>query len=78
MWAKVKHNLKRKRFANADELFAAVSREWNPVFLDIVNNLYTGFPARCKVCIELAGHCLNQHWKRVHELHHQGEGDDAQ
>jgi hypothetical protein len=26
----------------------------------------------------LDGRCLNQHWTKVHELHHQGEDDDAQ
>jgi hypothetical protein len=77
MWAAIKRKLKGKKFANAKELFAAVSREWDAISVNIVQNLYSSFPARCKVCIELNGGCLNQHWTRVRELHKQDEGHDG-
>jgi hypothetical protein len=62
MWAIVKKRLRGRRFANEDELFAAMSEAWNAIPMKKINKLVQSFLARCKVCVDLGGHCLNGHW----------------
>jgi hypothetical protein len=59
MWAIVKKKLKGRRFADEGELFKAVSEAWDSIEMTTINNLVNSFPARCQVCVEVNGACLN-------------------
>jgi hypothetical protein len=72
-WADMKRALKGRFFANEDELFAAVSEAWEGLSMGRINKLYASFLARCQVCIELGGACLNGHWGRVTEVREEME-----
>jgi hypothetical protein len=56
------------RFNDQDELFAAISRAWDSIEMGTINALVNSFRARCRVCVELNGGCLNRHWKRVSKV----------
>jgi hypothetical protein len=68
MWAHVKAKLRGQRFRDADELFAAVSAAWDSIDMGLVNDLVRSFRARCRVCVEVDGQCLNRFWDRVTEV----------
>jgi transposase len=68
MWAITKELVKGRRFNDEDDLFAAISEAWDSIPLDTVNRLVNSFRARCRVCLELNGGCLNRHWQRVSKL----------
>jgi hypothetical protein len=68
MWALTKEPVKGMRFNDEDELFAAVSQAWDSIPINIVNGLVNSFRARCRVCVELGGGCLNRHWRRVSKV----------
>jgi hypothetical protein len=65
MWAITKELVKGRRFIDEDDLFAAISEAWDSIPLHTVNRLVNSFRARCRVCLELKGGCLNRHWQRV-------------
>jgi hypothetical protein len=77
MWAIVKRRLRGRRFRNADELFAAIKAEWEAIPQATIDNLCSSFKARCQVCKNLGGECLNGHWKEVHRLHHSVDPDNT-
>jgi hypothetical protein len=64
----MKRDLKGRFFADENELFAAVREAWEGLSMDRINKLWASFLARCQVCIELGGACLNGHWGRVKEV----------
>jgi hypothetical protein len=70
IWAYLKKRLKGRLFTTADELFAALEAEWNAIPNVLIDKFWSSFPARCQVCANLGGECLNGHWKEVHALHH--------
>lgn len=70
IWAYIKKKLKGKTFQTTDELFDALSREWQQIPNDKVSKYYTSFLPRCTVCAAHGGESLNHHWKEVHNLHH--------
>jgi hypothetical protein len=73
IWAYLKKKLKGKNFQTADQLFAALSQEWQRIPDAKISKYYTAFRARCTVCAAHGGESLNGHWKEVHALHHQPE-----
>jgi hypothetical protein len=68
MWAISKELVKGRKFTDEDELFTAISEAWDSIPIDVVNRLVNSFRARCRVCLELNGGCLNRHWQRVSKL----------
>jgi hypothetical protein len=70
MWAIVKRKLKGRRFADGDELFAAMSQAWGETSQEEIDHLCSSFNARCQVCIKHQGQSLNRHWHEVHAIHH--------
>jgi hypothetical protein len=77
-WADMKHNLKGRAFVDENDLFTAVSEVWERVSMDRINKLCASFLARCQVCIELGGACLNGHWSRVTEVRDEMERTGGQ
>jgi transposase len=73
VWAYIKRQLKGRRFANADDLFAAISQEWQAIPQDMIDRFCSSFKARCQVCVNHHGASLNRHWSEVHDLHHPEE-----
>jgi hypothetical protein len=71
MWAIIKRRLKGRRFANGDELFDALSREWADIYPEAINNLCSSFKSRCEVCAKHEGASLNGYWPEVRCAHHQ-------
>jgi transposase len=70
VWAYIKRRLKGRRFANADELFAAISQEGQAIPQDMIDRFCSSFRARCRVCANHRGQSLNRHWPEVHAIHH--------
>jgi hypothetical protein len=70
VWAYIKRKLKGRRFANADELFAALSQEWEAIPQEMIDDFCSSFRARCQVCVNHGGQSLNRHWGEVHAIHH--------
>lgn len=58
-------------FKSKVELFYTLSRAWNEIPNNTINNYFTSFLARCKVCSQINGKSLNEHWKQVKEIHNQ-------
>jgi hypothetical protein len=70
IWALIKRKLRGRVFSSREELFAAISEEWNNIPNDVIENYWSSFRARCVVCARLNGACLNTHWGEVHREHH--------
>ena len=69
VWNYLKIKIKGKRFSSEDELFQTLVQEWNSIPNDVIQNFWESHLARCIVCKEIGGQCLNGHWKRVREVH---------
>lgn len=55
-----------RRSRNKNESFQAAQDKWANIPGRVIRNLVGSFFARCKVCMELEGQCLNGHWRHVH------------
>jgi hypothetical protein len=64
-WPILKRAIRGRRFANPDDLFAALSTAW-----DVIQNVLSSMPARCIVCVAHDGESLNGRWREVHPVHH--------
>jgi hypothetical protein len=71
VWAVIKRIFRRRRFVDADELFTEISQAWDQIGQEVIDNLCSGFVARCRVCIDVGGKGLNGHWRAVHRIHHE-------
>ena len=69
IWAYIKNRLAGRNFQNRDELFDAILFEWNAIPNYVIHNIYQSFWARCIVCINHNGECLNGHWNEVKKNH---------
>jgi hypothetical protein len=68
MWAMFKHQPRGIRFNDEEDLFDGISRAWDSIEMTTINRLVNSFRARCRVCVELNGGCLNRHWRRVSKV----------
>jgi hypothetical protein len=68
MWAHVKAKLRGQIPDDADQLFAAVSAAWESIDNGLGNALVMTFRARCRLCVEVDGYCLNRSWDGVREV----------
>jgi hypothetical protein len=69
IWSFLKNRISGIKFRNADELFNRIKTEWDLIPDKVIHNAYSSFLARCKVCVELKGECLNTHWDKVRKVH---------
>jgi hypothetical protein len=73
LWSVIKRKLKCRTFQNDDELFSAIEIVWNEIPEAEIDKLVGSFRARCQVCVEIEGECVNGHWWRVHQIHHNND-----
>jgi transposase len=73
VWSWIKRELAGKEFANPNQLFAAIQQVWGTIEPEKIDNLVGSFRARCQVCLNLDGACLNGHWNEVHREHHKND-----
>lgn len=69
VWNLMKAKLRGRKFTNADSLYNALSIAWSSISEETIHNFYSSFLARCQVCLEINGNCLNGHWNEVHKKH---------
>jgi len=70
IWHYLKTKIRGRNFSNADELFTALSDEWDKIPDQLIRSLCDRFPARLRVCMDFHGDSLNGHWSLVHDAHH--------
>jgi hypothetical protein len=56
-----------------DELFTAIEIAWNKIPEAEIDKLVGSFRGRCQIWVEIEGECLNGHWWRVHQIHHDND-----
>lgn len=69
VWDLMKSKLSGRKFTNSDSLYNVLSIVWSSISEDIIHNYNSSFLARCQICLEINGECLNGHWGKVHEKH---------
>lgn len=69
LWHFLKGKLAGVKFKDQDELFDRLVKEWNDIPTSVINNIYSSFQARCIVCMNHNGECLNGLWKEVKKIH---------
>jgi hypothetical protein len=74
VWPYVKRKLRElnpEELKDAAALFSACDKIFQDMQKkeDLLPRLTGSLIARCKVCVELKGQCLNGHWKKVHDMH---------
>jgi hypothetical protein len=73
LWSIIKRKLKGRKFQSDDELFTVIEIAWNEIPEAEIDKLIGNFRARCQTCMEIEGKCLNGHWRRVHQIHHDND-----
>lgn len=69
VWDYIKKRLRGQTFADADQLFEAIRKEWDEIPNEVLHSIYSSFQARLYVCSQNNGQNLNGHWKQVHNVH---------
>lgn len=69
IWDYIKNKVAGIKFKSTDQLFNQIKREWDLIPDNIIHNCYSSFLARCKVCVQINGDCLNGHWRKVKQVH---------
>ena len=68
LWNYLKRKLVGVQFESKEELYEKLSEEWENIPSEIIENHYSSFIARCSVCIDNNGNCLNGHWNEVSKV----------
>jgi len=55
LWSYLANKLKGKEFRNKNELFAAVSEEWDRIPMDLIHKLYDSMPDRINALLKAGG-----------------------
>lgn len=69
IWSLIKNQLRGKSYSSPKALFNAVEATWLNISDEMIHNYWSAFRARCIVCAQLQGKCLNGHWKEVTAVH---------
>lgn len=69
IWAYIKKRLEGQKFTDRNQLWNSILFEWNSIPDQIIHNIYQSFWARCLVCVQQNGECLNGHWTDVKHTH---------
>lgn len=69
VWAYIKKRLAGRKFTSKEELFKAISQEWNLIPDAKLHSYYQSFWARCRICKNSNGESLNGKWKDVKKEH---------
>ena len=69
IWNYLKVKIRGKKFNSKNDLFKALKEEWYNIPNDVIHNLYSSYWARCYVCVQNNGDCLNSHWEEVRQIH---------
>ena len=69
LWDYLKKKLAGVQFKSKEKLYERLSEEWEKIPSETINHYYSSFQARCSVCINHNGNCLNGHWNEVSKVH---------